>query len=147
MIEITYLRQMENVQWLPVEVQDVIKEILEILDPEYGVDRDKYADDGGYVVVVENIEDFKEIHKKINIDINDVIVEYVDKILCADGKVYTNSLALCNNDYYSSIEKIKVKSKNREEVRFTLCKDTFKMESQFIPRSLDMTEKQLLERP
>ncbi|WP_252220294.1 hypothetical protein, partial [Clostridium sp. CMCC3678] len=84
--------------------QDVIKEILEILDPEYGVDRDKYADDGGYVVVVENIEDFKEIHKKINIDINDVIVEYVDKILCADGKVYTNSLALCNNDYYSSIE-------------------------------------------
>ncbi|MCR1131812.1 hypothetical protein NE172_12705 [Clostridium botulinum] len=83
---------------------------------------------------------------KTNINVNDVIVEYVDNILCADGKVYTNSLALCNNDYYSSIEKIKIKSKNSEEVRFTLYKDTFKMECQFIPRSLDMTEKQRLER-
>lgn len=49
MIEITYLREMEKVQALPIEVQEVIKEILEILDSEYGVDRDKYADNGGYV--------------------------------------------------------------------------------------------------
>ncbi|WP_242976801.1 hypothetical protein [Clostridium sp. 3-3] len=90
---------MEKVQALPVEVQDVIKGILEILDSEYGTDKDKYVDDGGYVIVVESIEDFKEIQKKTNIDVNDVIVEYVDKILCADGKVYTNSLVLCNNDY------------------------------------------------
>lgn len=104
MIEITYLREMEKVQVLPVEVQEVIKGILVILDSEYdGADRDKYADDGGYVVVVENIEDFKEILKKTNIYINDVIVEYVDKILCADGKVYTNSLVLCNNDYSISL--------------------------------------------
>ncbi|WP_265859391.1 hypothetical protein [Clostridium botulinum] len=81
MIEITYLREMERVQILPGEVQDVIKYILEILDSQYGANREKYTDDDGYVVVVENIEDFKEIHKKINIDINDVIVEYVDKIL------------------------------------------------------------------
>ena len=45
----------------------------------------------------------------------------------------------------NKIEKIKVKSKDREEVRFALYKDTFKMERQFIPRSLDLTEKQLLE--
>lgn len=53
--------------------------------------------------------------------------------------------SIIDDDYYSSIEKIKVKSKNREEVRFELYKDTFKMERQFIPRSLDLTEKQLLE--
>ena len=76
-----------------------IKGILEILDSEYGADRDKYSDNGGYVVVVESIEDFKEVQKKTNIDVNDIIVEYVDKIVCACGKVYTNSLALCNNDY------------------------------------------------
>ena len=103
MIEITYLREMQMVQTLPIEVQEVIKGILEILDSEYGTDRDKYADNGGYVVVVESIEDFKEIHKKTNIDVNDVIVEYVDKILCAHGKVYTNSLVLCNNDYSISL--------------------------------------------
>lgn len=42
---------------------------------------------------------FKKIQNKSNIDINDVIVEYVDKILCVNGKVYTNLLILCNNDY------------------------------------------------
>ena len=103
MIEITYLRQMEKVQALPIEVQEVIKGILEILDSEYGTDRDKYADNGGYVVVVESSEDFKEIQKKTNIDVNDIIVEYVDKIVCADGRVYTNSLVLCNNDYSISL--------------------------------------------
>ncbi|MDU6040520.1 MAG: hypothetical protein E6Y83_19575 [Clostridium butyricum] len=94
---------MERVQGLPVEVQEAIKGVLEVLDSEYGSNRDKYADDGGYVVVAESIEDFKEIQKKTNIDVNDVIVEYVDKILCADAKVYTNSLVLCNNDYSISL--------------------------------------------
>lgn len=103
MVEITYLRGIEKVQALPIEVQEAIKGILEILDSEYGSNRDKYADDGGYVIVAESIEDFKEIQKKTNIDINDVIIEYVDKISCEDGKVYANSLVLCNNDYSISI--------------------------------------------
>lgn len=103
MIEITYLREMEKVQTLHIEVQEVIKGILEILDSEYGADRDQYSDNGGYVVVIEDIEDFKQIQEKTNIDVNDVIVEYVDKILCADGKVYTNSLVLCNSDYSISL--------------------------------------------
>ncbi len=103
MIEITYLREMEKAQALPTEVQEVIKGILEILDSEYGVNRDKYADNGGYIVVVESIEDFEEIQKKANIDVNDVIVEYGDKIICDGGKVYTNSLVLCNNDYSISL--------------------------------------------
>lgn len=103
MIEITYLREMQKVQTLPIEVQEVIKGILVILDSEYGADRDKYADNGGYVVVVESSEDFKEMQKKTNIDVNDIIVEYVDKIICVDGKVYTNSLVLCNNDYSISL--------------------------------------------
>lgn len=55
------------------------------------------------------------------------------------------AVSIMDDEYYSSIEKIKVKSKMREEIRFALYKDTFKMERQFIPRSLDLTEKQLLE--
>ncbi|WP_252244847.1 MULTISPECIES: hypothetical protein [unclassified Clostridium] len=90
---------MEKVQALPIEVQEVISGVLEIFDSEYGTNRDKYENDGGYIVVIESVEDFKEIQKRTNIDVNSVIVEYVDKILCADGKVYTNSLILCNNNY------------------------------------------------
>lgn len=78
---------MEKVQVLPYEVQAVIRGILEILDSEYGANRDKYADDGGYAVVAESIEDFREIQKRSNIYVNNVIVEYVDKILCTDGQV------------------------------------------------------------
>lgn len=103
MIEITYLREVEKVQGLPIEVKEVIKGILEIIDSEYGADRGKYVDNGGYVVVVESIEDFKEIQKKANIDVNDVVIEYVDKIICDGGKVYTNSLVLFNNDYSISL--------------------------------------------
>lgn len=55
------------------------------------------------------------------------------------------AVSIMDDEYYSSIEKIKVKSKMREEIRFALYKDTFKMERQFIPRSLDLTEKQFLE--
>lgn len=54
MIEITYLREMEKVKVLQVEVQGVIRGVLEILDSEYRSNRDKYADDGGYVIVVES---------------------------------------------------------------------------------------------
>ncbi|EES50770.1 hypothetical protein NE172_06920 [Clostridium botulinum] len=55
------------------------------------------------------------------------------------------AVSIIDDEYYSSIEKVKIKSKNRDEIRFALYKDIFKMERQFIPRSLDLTEKQLLE--
>jgi hypothetical protein len=55
------------------------------------------------------------------------------------------AVSIIDDEYYSSIEKIRVKQKERDEIRFALYKNTFKMERQFIPRSLDLTEKQLLE--
>lgn len=75
-----------------------------------------------------------------------VVVEEERKVIKETRycKVY-KAVSIIDDDYYSSIEKIRVKSKDREEVRFALYKDTFKMERQFIPRSLDLTEKQLLE--
>jgi len=36
---------------MPQEVQQAIERILEILDTEYGVERNKYEDDGGYLVM------------------------------------------------------------------------------------------------
>lgn len=75
-----------------------------------------------------------------------VVVEEERKVIKETRycKVY-KAVSIIDDDYYSSIEKIKVKSKDREEVRFALYKDTFRMERQFIPRSLDLAEKQLLE--
>jgi hypothetical protein len=42
---------MEKVQVLPIEVQKVIKGILEILDTEYRADRNKFVD-GGYIILL-----------------------------------------------------------------------------------------------
>ena len=103
MIEIAYSREKGILRNKPQEVQETIRGILQILDAEYGTNRNKYEDDGGYVIVVEKKEDFKEIKDKTYIDCNEVIAEYVDKIVCSNGEVYTNSLIICNNDYAISL--------------------------------------------
>lgn len=67
------------------------------MDTEYGGDRDKYKYDGGYVAILENEEDFQQIKDKAYIDWNDIIPEYVDKIACTNGAIFTNSLIICYN--------------------------------------------------
>lgn len=103
MIEVTYTREKGVLKTMPQEVQEAIARILEILDSEYGAYRNKYEDDGGYVVVLEKEEDIKELKDKTYIDCDEIIAEYVDKILCSNGEVYTNSLIICNNDYVISL--------------------------------------------
>jgi len=103
MIEVTYTREKGVLKTMPQEVQEAIARILEILDSEYGAYRNKYEDDGGYVLVVEKIEDFKELENKAHLNCHEVIAEYVDKIVCSNGAVYTNSLIICNNDYSISL--------------------------------------------
>lgn len=103
MIEVSHLNEKERLRDLPREVQETVYKILQILDTEYGADRDKYEDDGGYVLVIEKGADLQEIKDKVYIECNAVIPEYVDKIVCSNGEVFTNSMILCNNDYSISL--------------------------------------------
>lgn len=59
-------------------------------------------------------------------------------------KIY-NKVSIEDDDYYGCIERIEVKEKKREEIRFALYKDTVRGDNRYIPRSLDVTEIQLLE--
>ena len=59
-------------------------------------------------------------------------------------KIY-NRVSIEDDDYYSCIERIEVKSKQRDEIRFSLYKDTIRGDNRYIPRSLDVTEIQLLD--
>lgn len=59
-------------------------------------------------------------------------------------KIY-NKVSIEDDDYYSCIKRIEVKEKKREEIRFALYKDTIRGDNRYIPRSLDVTEIQLLE--
>ena len=47
--------------------------------------------------------------------------------------------------YTYSIEKVYVKRKKRDEIRFCLYKDTVNQIEKYVPRSLDVTEMELLE--
>lgn len=102
MIKIAYLREQKKIKTMQEEVQQVIEEILETLDTEYGADRN-YKDYGGYVIVVEKEEDYKVIKDKVYIDCETMIPEYVDKVVCSNGEIYTNSLIICSSDYTISL--------------------------------------------
>lgn len=103
MIEISYLREKEILRTLPKEVGAVVLRILQILDTEYGENRNKYADDGGYVIIAENLEDLQQVSKNTYIDWNDVIPEFTDLIKCESGQVFTNSLILLSSDFSISV--------------------------------------------
>lgn len=53
--------------------------------------------------------------------------------------------SLKDEDYTYCIEKIFVKSMNRYEIRFAVYKDTVRGYDIYVPRSLDVTELELME--
>ena len=59
-------------------------------------------------------------------------------------KIYSK-VSIEDDQYNSCIERIEVKEKQREEIRFALYKDTIRGNKRYVPRSLDVTELQLLE--
>lgn len=103
MIKVAHLTELERIKVLPKEVIKVIEGIVVILDKEYGEDRDA-EEDGGYVLLVESTDDFEKVKDVLYLDLyEDAVPEFVDKIICSNGEVYTNSLILCNNDFGISI--------------------------------------------
>ncbi|HAT4093838.1 TPA: hypothetical protein I9Z34_002353 [Clostridium perfringens] len=79
-----------------VEVIKSISETIDILNENYGENRDVDKDLGGYVLVVENIEDVKELRNGM---LKDVLPEYTDEITCSEGGNYTSSLFLLSSDF------------------------------------------------
>ena len=97
MIKKVYLKkQLEELSDYPVEVIKSISEIIEILNENYGENRNVDKDLGGYVLVVENIEDIKEIKNGM---LKGILPEYTDEIICSEGVNYTSSLFLLSSDF------------------------------------------------
>ena len=79
-----------------IEVIRSISETIDILDENYGENRDVDKNLGGYVLVVENIEDVKELKSGM---LKDILPEYTDEIKCSEGVNYTSSLFLLSSDF------------------------------------------------
>ncbi|EGT3616213.1 hypothetical protein FHH43_08210 [Clostridium perfringens] len=96
-MKIIYLKkQLEELSDYPVEVIKSISETIDILNENYGENRDVDKDLGGYVLVVESIEDVKELKNGI---LKDILPEYTDEIICSEGVNYTSSLFLLSSDF------------------------------------------------
>ena len=88
--------QLLEVNNIPSEVIESIKVTIDILNENYGVNRDIESDLGGYIVVAENIVDI-EILKQDKLQ--GLIPEYTDVIECSEGVNWTYSLFLLSSDY------------------------------------------------
>ncbi|HAT4307276.1 TPA: hypothetical protein I9080_001044 [Clostridium perfringens] len=81
---------------LDSSVLSIIEEKLNILDENYGLERDIDSDLGGYVLILESKEDVIKVKENI---LKDIIPEYVDNIECEGDKLYCLSLFLLSSDY------------------------------------------------
>ncbi|MDZ5148586.1 hypothetical protein GNF53_11390 [Clostridium perfringens] len=89
-------KQLEELSDYPMEVIQSISEIIEILNENYGENRDVDKDLGGYVLVVESVEDVKELKNGM---LKEILPEYTDEIICSEGVNYTSSLFLLSSDF------------------------------------------------
>ena len=88
--------QLVELNNIPVEVIESIRETITVLDENYGTNRDVELDLGGYVVIAENIVDIKILKQD---KLQGLIPEYTDIIECSEGVNWTSSLFLLSSDF------------------------------------------------
>lgn len=96
MIKVSKYKEINALIKYSEEVKKYIYQIIKILDENYGADRDIESDLGGYVLVIESLEDIKELKNGM---LKDILPEYTDKIMCSEGVKYTSSLFLLSSDF------------------------------------------------
>ena len=88
--------QLLEVNNIPSEVIESMKVTIDILNENYGENRDIEADLGGYVLIAENIVDI-EILKQDKLQ--GLIPEYADMIECSRGINYNSILYILSSDF------------------------------------------------
>ena len=88
--------QLLEVNNIPSEVIESIKVAIDILNENYGANRDIEADLGGYVVIAENIVDIEVLKQD---KLQGLIPEYTDIIEVVNRENYTLNLYLISSDY------------------------------------------------
>ncbi|MBS4958877.1 MAG: hypothetical protein KHZ99_17865 [Clostridium sp.] len=89
-------KQLNELINYPIEVIKSISKIIDILNENYGENRDVDKNLGGYVLVVESIEDVKELKNGM---LKNILPEYTDIIECSEGVNWTSSLFLLSSDF------------------------------------------------
>lgn len=98
MIKIIHVKDLNLLADVPLEVVDVARNAVTILDEAYGEDRDSASGYGGCVFVIDSKDDFEQL-KDLRVDVDTAMPEYVDVVECADGQTFTSCLILLGSDF------------------------------------------------
>lgn len=96
MIKIYNEDEASNLKTYPNDVKKNIKGVINILNDNYGEERDINIDLGGYVLIAENIVDIEILKQN---KLYGLEAEYTDIIICSEGVNYTSSLFLLSSDF------------------------------------------------
>ena len=89
--------QLNLLKGYPKEVVDSVNETMNILNDNYGTDRDVDKDLGGYIQVIESLEELKSLKDGI---LQGLVEEYSDEICTTEnGDVYNSTLYIASSDY------------------------------------------------
>ncbi|SHJ86911.1 hypothetical protein SAMN02745248_01169 [Hathewaya proteolytica DSM 3090] len=78
------------------EIIESTREIISILNENYGEDREVDNDLGGYILIAENIVDIEVLKQD---KLQGLVPEYTDVIECSEGVNWTSSLFLLSSDF------------------------------------------------
>ena len=80
----------------PIEVIQSISETSDILNGNHVEKRDVDKDLAVYVLIVESIEDIKDLKNEM---LKDILLEYTDEIIYSEGVNHISSLFLLSSDF------------------------------------------------
>ena len=88
--------QLKQLKEYPIEVINNISENIDILDDNYGENRDLDSDLGGYILILENIVVIEMLKQN---RLQGLVPEYTDVIEISNGDNYISSLYLLSSDF------------------------------------------------
>lgn len=95
MIKLGKVKEMVKIQGLGKDVQSKVKELLKILDSEYGEDRDVDKDWGGFIAIIEGEQDFEVLKKEYYLDVEVAEPEWSMEI----NESWEEHLFVMNSEY------------------------------------------------
>ncbi len=83
---------------LPIEIYNKCLEIVDILDDSYGEDRNIDSDLGGFIAIIEDVNELEILRDIHYLDVYRDIVEYIEEITDKDITYYS-ILYMLSSDY------------------------------------------------
>jgi hypothetical protein len=93
----TYAEAMKYKNELPTAIFNIAKQMADILDENYGADRDIDNEDGGYILIINHPTDLITLVTDYQLNILDDGSEYVDEINTEPS--YLSLLFIRNNEF------------------------------------------------